>query len=764
MSNKKQKHKNAGLAYKGQALTPRQRGLKSFESGNFAAAIAVWSTQDTRDEKLKNGLAEAYFRNALVSKNPADQVANLRLALKLYPLEARYEYHLGLALHRSNDLTGAIESYRKLLQQRPNWAGVGMALALASLEQDPQSKLEELPGSTPVVLAALAPVQAILNKTALPPVNGTPLEKLFQAIQLLSTNPEKAHELLQDKAKLPLAAARVQQYYRGVTALKLGNNSEALQLWLSLNEQEVKQPGLRANLVALLMEELAKGQELQALVPPSSQLVELAAVNPVLGDRLLEYLDRKAQAVATTGNWQLATALWQAARRITSSSPTFGSPRSFTHNLALAAEAQEKWLLAAQEWRALLRTRPRSNAKTEAPADYSEEQWAWARKKVIDCYKLAGEPGEAVSVFRQAIKASPDDLDLRIQFIEALLANDQPQAAFNELQRILVLNPDHYEAQLMLANLQVQEGQWLVALQRLRTLREKYPEKEELRQQLAAILLKFGQVQQEMGYLEGAQNAFEEGQKLTPEDFNFPLWLARLAIDQKKYQSATDLLETTLKLGQKQPAVYLLVLDCWIAADNLAKARELIARCEADIRPDTELYAQLAMVILKRKAVKPEPDIFEMLGISSGRGKAKAPTLPPETVWNGLAEELLQKASQLKPEDPQTYISISAILLTVRPDMALPYAREAVRLGPKNPRSYISLGLALALDDQTQEAKKTLKQGATLARQQNDPALAREIDEIRQEIDSPLFGMLKDMGPMSGLLDIFDEEEEFDFF
>jgi hypothetical protein len=44
-------------------------------------------------------------------------------------------------------------------------------------------------------------------------------------------------------------------------------------------------------------------------------------------------------------------------------STAFGSPRSLTYNLALVKEFQENWLETADEWRALLRTRPRANAQ-----------------------------------------------------------------------------------------------------------------------------------------------------------------------------------------------------------------------------------------------------------------------------------------------------------------------------------------------------------------------------------------------------------------
>jgi tetratricopeptide (TPR) repeat protein len=603
-------------------------------------------------------------------------------------------------------------------------------------------------------------VQALLLNKPLPPITGTSLEKLFTALQLLPKTPEKALELLQDTAKLPTAATNVRQYYRGIAALKLGNAAEVLQSWLSLNEPPPG-PWLRTNLASLLTQQLENGLELQALEPPDSSLLNLAATNPALGDVLIAYLDRKAQTAAASGDWQFATVLWESARGIVSISTAFGSPRALTHNLALAKEFQENWLEAAEEWRALLRTRPRANAKTEASGEYSPEQWAWVRKKVIDCYKMADQPGEAVSLFRQAIKATPEDLELRMQFVEALVANEQPQAAHNELHRIIELDPDHFEAQLRLVEVEVEGGMLSSALGRLRSLQAKYPEREELRRQLASLLLKYGEEQHNNGYYQTAQKTLEEGQKLVPDDYHFPLALARLALDQKIFTIAEELLETALTLGKGQAIVYSFVVDCWTVADKIDKVRQVVTRFEAELSPTTEHYAQMAMMILKRKSGRPEPDIFAILG----RPNPLKPKTPPSpTPWENLAQELVDKAIQLNPKEAQTYNTVAALLTLVRPDLALPYAREAVGLDPNDPNSYVNLGLTLAFDDQMPEAKKILKQGANLARKQNKPDLAHHIESMSREIDSPLFGMLKSMGGASSLFDMFDDDYDNDEF
>lgn len=138
-------------------LDPRQQGLRAFQARRFDQAITIWQGLVQRDASVKAALAEAYFRQALTRTLPEEQVADLQQALALVADDMRYQYHLGLALHRAGDLAGAIERYRAVLQRNPRWPGAGKVLALATLEQDPQADIAALPGSTPEVSATLAP-------------------------------------------------------------------------------------------------------------------------------------------------------------------------------------------------------------------------------------------------------------------------------------------------------------------------------------------------------------------------------------------------------------------------------------------------------------------------------------------------------------------------------------------------------------------------------------------------------------------------------
>ncbi len=775
----------------GVSVNPRQQGIRAFEAGRFDAAITAWSGLDRGDTRVAVALAEAYFRKGLETKLPAGQIAAFEQAHKLVPGEGRYLYHLGLAHHRGGDPAGADKVYRELLRQRPNWPGAGAALALASLELDPRADLPNLPGSTPALQAAFAPVQALLLQKPLPepPVPDQPLPaaaRLWSGLSRLQAGENhSALEMFEDSQQLPSPAAlATRRYYRGVAAARLGDLDTALKFWQRIYEDspDIARNWLQQNLAVLLAGHYAEmaGTSPKALDGgqfelPGPALLKLAAANIALAEAMLEALDRAANLAAVQGDWPRASGLWETARQIAGTSAGLGSPRPLLHNLALAYEAQELWPQAADTWRAMLKTRPRrsrtgdnENEKGAAATEREgpdEQQWAWVRKQVIECYKQAGKPQQAVAIFRQAIKADPQDLEMRMQLVAALEANEQEQAAYNELKRIAELDPYHLEAQIKLVNLESEKWNWPSAKERLRTLATHYRDKAELRTKLAGLFLTTGQLEQEYGLYDQALATYEEGLALDPANYEFPLNMARTEIDRSKPARAREWLAQSLALAAGNPYAYGEIIDCWAALGKIKEARAVLDQAEASLTLEPEFYIVLSLQLLKRSPGMPVLNPFSELANLAGSSRKKAasaPSVPPETEWSALARECLQKAEALRPADVAIKEQIRNTLLLVRPDMALPYAEEMVRLQPDDPNSRLMLGIVLDLIQKEQESKKVLQEAARLARGKGDTKMARQIEEIGRELRNPIFRL---MGGLRGLLDVMgmdDDDEEFE--
>jgi tetratricopeptide (TPR) repeat protein len=741
---------------------PRQQGLRAFQGQRFDDAIRLWSPLAAKDAHVRQALAESHFRRALRASTVEQALADVRQALTLAPDEIRYQYHLGMNLHRLGDLPGAISSYRAVLQHDPAWRGAGMLLALALLEQNPAIDLSATPGSTAQIRTALAPVQALLRGKARLP-DGDALARLWQGLAKIDAGDGTARTALDDDRPLPSALlVGLRRYYKGIAAAQAGDDAAALKLWQQVYDSHIITATLLDNMATVLFQELSAqlaAGDMAGATATVEQSIDAPFSNPALDQARVQVLDQAAQAAAADGDWARAAALWEGARRLVSANSTLGSPRPLLHNLALAYEAQEQWIEAAEAWRAMLRTRPRQKGD-QPPAEQAPnaEQWAWVRKRVIDCYKHAGRPDEAVAVFRQAIKADASDLDLRVQLVDALLANEQEQAAFNELQRVLEIDPQHTEALMRNAAMLSARGMWPAAEQILRDLVGRQPENDKLRRLLAQMLLVHGSQ-----YLQSRQDAaaiktLTEGQALNPENYEFALNLARAQFNRHKPKLAREHLARALELAGDQPEAYIQIVECWVIEDQIDEARAVLERAEATLKSSVELYMQLGSMIIEQTTPAPpmlNPFLFMM------REAPPPPEPPVDTPWSQLATELLDKAVALRPDDPKLLTGIAVMLMAPRPDLALPYAEAAVKLAPADPSMLITLGITLGLNERKREGKDTLRRAAQMARKQGNQELAREAEAMRREIDSPF---LRSSLQMSSLLDEFEGTDLDDLY
>ncbi len=741
---------------------PRQQGLRAFRSGRLDQAISLWSELASDDAEVTAALAEAYARRARSRAAGSDPIADLRRAVALAPSEPVYQYHLALALHRAGDLPGAINNYRAVLAHDPAWPGADTVLALVLIEQDAKTDLNTVPDISPAARAALAPVRAVLNREVPTHTDDTPAARLWKGLALVGAGSAEALAILDDPRPLPAAeATTIRRLYKGVAAARLGDLSTALNDWERAYHEEERsrtprrRQWLLDNLASALTQRLGAqldSGDLRGATATAQRALKLPAVgNPALGAILVQTLDRAAHSAAADGDWSLAAELWEGARKVVGSTTGLGSPQPLLRNLALAYEAQEEWTGAAEAWRAMLRTRPRTGTDG-AEGSPAASQWAWVRKRVIECYKRAGQPGEAVTVFRQIIKADPSDLDSRLQLAEALFANEQEQAAMNELYRILDLDPNHADARLLLARLHQERGEWWAAESALRKVLEQQPERADVRKQLIHLILERGQDLHNRDLRAAARKAFQEGQELAPDDYRFPLNLARIAIDERKLNQAQELLDRTLKLGTDETDAYIQVLHCWSVADKMDEVRAVLARAEAAGKATSDLYLAVGALLID-KAAESMP-LIASFGLPTAAPKRK------DDPWSRLGEEMLDRAIALEPDDPGVRFLIAAKLMISNTDLAIQYAQAGLQMAPDNVRGMTLLALLQAVNDDTREAKKTLQRAARLAREQGDPDLIKHVEETRSLVNTPMLRMMLQMGPMLDLLG--DEDLDID--
>ena len=705
------------------------------------------------DAAVRAALAEAYFRQALPVVNYIARADILRLAVAASPDDPRFHYHLGMALHRQGDLAGADQHYAVAASAKPTPRGLPLLRALIAIEQGrlddalvktlPEAERRRLAGALDLLRGAVPPASP-----------GDPLASFWHGLGLLSEG-APAGEALANAANVPPALSPLRRYYSGLAAAIAGDAAGALAAWAKVPRERYATSWRFENEgVALLTRigELLEAGDRAAAADVAAEVANAPGSGVALNELAVQVLDDAARDAARKGEWAQATRWWVAARAVLSIAEGLGSPRTLLHNLALAYEAQEQWIDAADTWRAMLRTRPRRGAKSHRqPGGLSDDQWAWVRRRVLTCYQKANQPGLAVEVYRQALKADPDDLDLRLELSEALLANDQPQAAVNELRRIRERDPKHIEAQVRLAGIALVENRWWEADSTLKQLAEQNPQGERERKLVAHLQAQLGSKYNEWGRYEQAYAAFGEATRFEPSQYSHQIALAQAAFNLKRKKDAAKHIEQALELGATVPEAYVDAIGCWAIEHDMKQAQAVLARAEAALPAAPEFYVQAGVELIEASA-PPERAMFNPFGPPT---KPK----PRDDEWTRLATSLFDKALALRPNDAPLRHLIASELLQVEPSLALRYASEAALLAPTDVRLLVLKGLIQGIVGEKKAAKDTLRAAIKLAKQQGNKELADSAEQMRRQIDSPFFNMVLQMGPMFDEMDLDMDDE-----
>ncbi len=779
------KHKRKRIVPLGVPASPKQLGLRAFHQSDYTTAIKYWSGPELEtDSAVQAALAEACFRRGLARRNDLPAfLADLRQAAHLLPSEARFWYHLGLTLHRADQLAEACAAYARaagLGLQRPDF---GFARALAELERAPQVSLDTMPWLSTEDRAAIEPVAALLRgepQAILATSPGNWLErlktlghtnssaKLWEGLACLAAG-DGARALasltLPKGQSLRAGAEGVRVFYHGLAAAAAGNSEAALAEWTEAARAATKVgapllPRLKEAIAHMHWQRLHSFQAagLWADVLKHAQAVQaLTPGEPSLLRATLVAANRLATAAAAAGDWATAITHWQTMRSLLGQTPALGPLPPVLRNLAIAHEALEQWVPAAELWAALLGALPKralKKKKTAAPAEAGgipvDEQRAWLRRRVLDNYKRAGRPDQAIAYYKQAVKAAPDDLDLRLELAAALLANEQTIAARNEANRILEKDGQHIGAHLLLAEMHQTRGEWYAAEQALRRALEIDPRREAARRGLAQMLIQRGMDSFNNGHYKLAQETYIAALEYAPTDLQALTFLADTELVLKDEAAARMRLEAALTVGTA--IAYVKVFNCWARHTNEAAARQVLARAEAAGIASPEFYLGAGLSCLMNAA---PPRLNTPWGPPPKPKKADAK-------WEPWGRELIQKSLANSANQVEALRRVAGALVESHQyDLALEYSRQIIVLQPDNLESLMDLGSLQTMAGDIAGAKETLRRALQLARKQGNRQLAKEIEQMRREINNPLFGIL---GPMMAQLgpkfleDLADEE------
>ncbi|HEY4691187.1 MAG TPA: tetratricopeptide repeat protein [Anaerolineae bacterium] len=579
-----------------------------------------------------------------------------------------------------------------------------------------------------------------------------PTSMLWRGVALLAIGQttQALAALAPSSQPLKAGAEAVRAYYHGVALAATGDPAAALAEWTAAAartptprlQDAVAGAHLRQARAAI---EAGQWQAALASIEVAGKIspgyLALEAIQLVARNRL-------ASDCAARGEWAGALLHWQNMRACLDAHSDLGPVTPILHNLAIAHERLEQWEAAAEAWSALLNKLPRRPTK-KSPAGRPThlpipEFRAWLRRRVLDCYRRAGRPDQAIAHYRNAVKANPDDLDLRLELASALIANDQAIAGRNELQRILQKDPAHVEARVHLAEVYRGQGELYAAEQVLRAALETDPQHAPARRGLVDILCERGHAQFNASYFAQAKKIYEEALPLAPDDAQLLVWLGNTELALHQVTAARERFDAAMAKGDLHTFVH--IFGCWAQRGNLTEARHILDRAEAAGVASPHFYVDVAGECFGNAQRSALP-----AGLADTRKAGGDP-------WERLGRDMLQKAESGAGDTPESLRHIIAILGPVRPELALDYARKLAHRTPDDPVALLQLGVLQGLNGQTPQAKDSLRRAAHLARRRGDSALLEEIEDARQMVNNPFMGMLSRLGLPFG---DWDDEDLF---
>jgi tetratricopeptide (TPR) repeat protein len=747
VAKKKSRSQRARARARQAAANPVVRGQQAFHQGDYDAAIAAWeqALREKPSAQVTAALAEVHFRRGLIrfhreGQHPAG-LSELDEAARLAPDDPRYAYHLGLAHHHQGNLGAALAAYRLALETDPSFVRAAELAVLALLEQ----------GQNPVQTAAwkaLPPDHQAEFRVLVELLGGQPLAagssspargsaRLWWALAAFQSGDGGAREALLPIAQdgdEPAAVRALAAYTLGLDALRCDRQEEALGHWEAARRLGLDTPSFRDNLHQLYYaqaeEAMAVGRwsdaaaladAARSLAPGGRDLAELA----------LAAHFHAGHAEAQAGQWHQALTYWEKTRDLGENS------RELLHDLALAYEKAGRLGEAADLWRQVARRRPRK-------ADgLTRQQVALLWGHVAECYRRAGDIEEAITTLRNAVKNDPDNVDLRLELVDALVADDRWDAADNELGRILKKEPENLGA--LVRSARIEEVGWRPdrAQPIWRKVLALDPNHLEARERLAELLGREGDHLLRFGKVGEALERYHEALTYTPEEPYLYLSCADCCFDQGDAEAARREMNRAFAQQVDDLDVYLSAVDLCHVRDRSEEAEWVIARAEELAGPrqpkgrlPAGFFLDLAECCFKRRQTE-------------------------------VGGDYVRRAERAAVGDPDGLVAVALFYLDREDEgQAVSYLDQALRLDPEHGLANLHMGMSYAGVAEMREANRHWRQARRTARRTGDQELLKMVEMSQRYFQRAIEMVERGLPPPPPLdldLGMFDDDDDTDW-
>lgn len=711
--------KRQEVALTGPALA--QQGRQAFQQGRYYEAIQAWEKARAKSDappRLAEALAEAYFRRAVTQSGSA--LADLSQAVKLQPADRVYRYHLALAHQRQRQFEQAEPIYRQLLAESPPYTRAAIPLAQLLIDQkkalskDPALAFLE-PAAHAQLLAAEAVVRGKATSTLQRLVAEAPVDSFWCGMAALalgdkSTAQRSLAEALADSPPLNPIPGAVARYYLGLLLAQAGDIEAALAHWQTACTQGFQPQPFQYNLSALsyrqALAHYQAGQWAEAF-----KLLEPIPWPGMAADLARQLRLELAYTAAQRGQWDEALRHWSVSEQSGNDS------RALLFNLALAYQKTDQPFEAAERWRELLRRRPR---KANDPDALSDEQVARIWQNVAENYNLAGLYDEAITTYKNALKWSPQNLELRLKLVEAQQAAGRWGAAENELNRILAQHPKHVPALVMLAEMYAEDYFPERARRLWQQVLDLEPQHPVARQQMAYLFEREAQMAAQWGNHRRALDILQQGLAQFPDSQR--LYTAKGAVYamQRQFDQARQAFDQAVALNPNDLPTFHTIFTIWLA--HKAKKADLNRTIEQIKAVTTPIPASFFIDLVQHCL---------------------------DSKQNALAESLLDYCETRYAEEESALLELAMM----RGDLgqfehAADLLRRILKTNPDHPRANLNLGAVYQQMGQTRLAQRHWDKAEQLARQANDHQLLYELKLIKDM-------MLRGKKPPQSLMEIW---------
>ena len=333
-----------------------------------------------------------------------------------------------------------------------------------------------------------------------------------------------------------------------------------------------------------------------------------------------------------------------------------------------------------------------------------------AHYKMARCYLNQGSWVPAYQELQRTIELQPENWPAQLDLGQLLFAADRGQEAKDRALLILHGNPQHADAQMLLANSDAVLGNLKEAIEEANEAAEMAPGR-------AAVFITLGSIQMRAGALADAETNLKKAESIDPTSIVPPMMLGAFYQQQGRWEESEHEFASALTLAPKdaKPRAALAGLYASQGRDALAEKTLVEARQQLD---DPAGYRMLGDYYLSRGENTEALAEFSSLLAKHGNDFEVRKTYIQLLVLNHQIEEaarLNEEILKKSPQDAEARIFAGQIELQQRKlDQAIQTFQSALKNAPENAMAHYQLGLALQEKGNSNQAENEWREAVRL--------------------------------------------------